>query len=193
MLGLVTGRAFAADCGRRHRGRLHNSCRYGRRRGSCRARNVSVDVEVGLGRAGSCCCVLNLEESAQCRRSVLEQCFWHGPSEARSTVFPVVPVWLPSGLYVLRLGMSNPGGPGPRIARTVTACRPEEAGFQAGRCPLEGRCPRCSDVARLTCLVNSVHALGLTSITGPSGSWESRTATSAWPVPTSTQFPRARL
>ena len=30
MLGLVTCRTFAADCGRRHRGRLHNSCRYGR-------------------------------------------------------------------------------------------------------------------------------------------------------------------
>ena len=192
MLGFVTGRAFAADCGRRHRGRLHNSCRYGRRRGSCRARNVSVDVEVGLGRAGSCCCVLNLEESAVpplCTGTVLLARSVGGaqygvPCRARLAAF-----------WPIRsaVGMSNPGGPGPCIARTVTACRPEEAGFQAGRCPLEGRCPRCSDVACLTCLVNSVHALGLTSITGPSGSWESRTATSAWPVPTSTQFPRARL
>jgi hypothetical protein len=45
----------------------------------------------------------------------------------------------------------------------------------------------------LTCSVNSIHALGLTSITGPSGSMESRTATSAWPVPTSTQLPLERL
>lgn len=54
-LGFVMGRAFAADCGRRHRGRLGNSCRYGSRRGSCRAQNVSVDVEVNLGRCPGFC------------------------------------------------------------------------------------------------------------------------------------------
>jgi hypothetical protein len=86
--------------------------------------------------------------------------------------------------------MNRPGSEVNHLART--ACRPG-AGFQAGCWALGGRCPGCPDVACLRSLVNSVHALGLTSIAGPSGSRESRTATSAWPVPTSTQFPRARL
>ena len=64
---------------------------------------------------------------------------------------------------------------------------------QAGRRPVAGQCPWRRDAARLTCSVNSVQARGLTSITGPLGSVESRTATSAWPVPTSTQLPLERL
>ena len=52
---------------------------------------------------------------------------------------------------------------------------------------------RCRDVTRLTYAVNTVHSPGLTLITGPSGSLESRMATSAGPAPTSTQLPLERL
>jgi len=53
--------------------------------------------------------------------------------------------------------------------------------------------PRCRDVTRLTYSVNSVHSLGLTLMTGPSGSCESRMATRAGSAPTSTQLPLERL